>query len=189
MRPSGAGREVTGLPRDSRRGRLSRQAAEHLVTVTRKLQPGLTGAEARADGRALFHWLAPIERERRWNRLGAPGGRRPTSPSGDAPNRPARETSRLLASRLPEDLRPAPRPGRFVHVVNPLHGRRPALTHPMPHHLRATVNTNVAVREETMARTIGIVRWPWLLIGGRLRRRCQAETPTPPYVHPAGRRS
>ena len=47
---------------DTRRGRLSRQVLqEYYVTVTRKLQPGLTVAEARADVRALFHWLAPIE--------------------------------------------------------------------------------------------------------------------------------
>jgi predicted nucleic acid-binding protein len=47
---------------DTRRGRLSRQVLqEYYVTVTRKLQPGLTVAEARADVRALFHWLAPID--------------------------------------------------------------------------------------------------------------------------------
>jgi len=46
----------------TRRGRLSRQVLqEYYVTVTRKLQPGLTVAEARADVRALFHWLSPIE--------------------------------------------------------------------------------------------------------------------------------
>ena len=47
---------------DTRRGRLSRQVLqEYYVTVTRKLQPGLTVAEARADVRALFHWLSPID--------------------------------------------------------------------------------------------------------------------------------
>jgi predicted nucleic acid-binding protein len=47
---------------DTRRGRLSRQVLhEYYVTVTRKLQPGLTVAEARADVRSLFHWLSPID--------------------------------------------------------------------------------------------------------------------------------
>lgn len=47
---------------NTRRGRVSRQVLqEYYVTVTRKLQPGLTVAEARADVRALFHWLSPIE--------------------------------------------------------------------------------------------------------------------------------
>lgn len=47
---------------DTRRGRLSRQVLqEYYVTVTRKLQPGLTVAEARSDVRALFHWLSPID--------------------------------------------------------------------------------------------------------------------------------
>ena len=47
---------------DTRRGRLSRQVLhEYYVTVTRKLQPGLSVAEARADVRALFHWLSPID--------------------------------------------------------------------------------------------------------------------------------
>lgn len=47
---------------DTRRGRLSRQVLqEYYVTVTRKLQPGLTVAEARVDVRALFHWLSPID--------------------------------------------------------------------------------------------------------------------------------
>jgi predicted nucleic acid-binding protein len=46
----------------TRRGRVSRQVLhEYYVTVTRKLQPGLTAAEARADVRALFHWLSPID--------------------------------------------------------------------------------------------------------------------------------
>lgn len=47
---------------DTRRGRLSRQVLqEYYVTVTRKLQPGLSVAEARADVRALFHWLSPVD--------------------------------------------------------------------------------------------------------------------------------
>jgi predicted nucleic acid-binding protein len=47
---------------DTRRGRLSRQVLqEYYVTVTQKLQPGLTAAEARADVRGLFHWLYPID--------------------------------------------------------------------------------------------------------------------------------
>jgi predicted nucleic acid-binding protein len=47
---------------ETRRGRLSRQVLhEYYVTVTRKLRPGLSVAEARADVRALFHWLAPID--------------------------------------------------------------------------------------------------------------------------------
>ena len=47
---------------NTRRGRVSRQVLqEYYVTVTRKLQPGLTVAEARADVRALFHWLSPID--------------------------------------------------------------------------------------------------------------------------------
>jgi len=47
---------------DTRRGRLSRQVLqEYYVTVTQKLQPGLTVAEARADVRGLFHWLSPID--------------------------------------------------------------------------------------------------------------------------------
>lgn len=46
----------------SRRGRLSPQVLhEYYETVTRKLKPGLTSEEARADVRALFHWLVPIE--------------------------------------------------------------------------------------------------------------------------------
>jgi predicted nucleic acid-binding protein len=47
---------------DTRRGRLSRQVLqEYYVTVTRKLQPGLTVVEAKADVRALFHWLSQID--------------------------------------------------------------------------------------------------------------------------------
>jgi predicted nucleic acid-binding protein len=47
---------------ETRRGRLSRQVLhEYYVTVTRKLQPGLAAPEARADVRALFHWVAPID--------------------------------------------------------------------------------------------------------------------------------
>jgi len=47
---------------DTRRGRLGRQVLqEYYVTVTRKLRPGPTVAEARADVRALFHWLSPID--------------------------------------------------------------------------------------------------------------------------------
>jgi predicted nucleic acid-binding protein len=47
---------------DTRRGRLSPQVLhEYYETVTRKLRPGLTPEEARADVRALFHWLAPID--------------------------------------------------------------------------------------------------------------------------------
>jgi len=47
---------------DTKRGRLSPQVLhEYYETVTRKLKPGLTSEEARADVRALFHWLVPIE--------------------------------------------------------------------------------------------------------------------------------
>ncbi len=47
---------------EMRRGRVSAQVLhEYYVTVTRKLKPGLTVAEARADLRALFHWLPSIE--------------------------------------------------------------------------------------------------------------------------------
>jgi len=46
----------------TRRGRLSRQVLqEYYTTVTRKLKPGLTAEEARADVRSLFHWLAPVD--------------------------------------------------------------------------------------------------------------------------------
>ena len=46
----------------TRRGRLSRQVLqEYYTTVTRKLKPGLDAEEARADVRALFHWLAPVD--------------------------------------------------------------------------------------------------------------------------------
>ena len=47
---------------DNKRGRLSRQVLqEYYETVTRKLKPGLTPEEARADVRALFHWLVPMQ--------------------------------------------------------------------------------------------------------------------------------
>ena len=46
----------------TRRGRLSRQVLqEYYVTVTRKLQPGLSVDEARSDLRSLFLWLSPID--------------------------------------------------------------------------------------------------------------------------------
>lgn len=46
----------------TKRGRLSRQVLqEYYVTVTQKLRPGVTEDEARADVRALFHWLTPID--------------------------------------------------------------------------------------------------------------------------------
>ncbi len=46
----------------TRRGRLSRQVLqEYYTTVTRKLKPGLDAEAARADVRALFHWLAPVD--------------------------------------------------------------------------------------------------------------------------------
>jgi predicted nucleic acid-binding protein len=49
---------------ESKRGRLSRQVLqEYYVTVTQKLKPGMAVEEARADVRALYHWLAPIEAE------------------------------------------------------------------------------------------------------------------------------
>lgn len=49
---------------ETKRGRLSRQVLqEYYVTVTLKLKPGMTTEEARADVRALFHWVAPIEPE------------------------------------------------------------------------------------------------------------------------------
>ena len=47
---------------ETRRGRLSRQVLqEYYTTVTRKLKPGLAPEEARADVRALFQWLAPVD--------------------------------------------------------------------------------------------------------------------------------
>lgn len=47
---------------DTRRGRVSPQVLhEYYETVTRKIKPGLRPEEARADVRALFHWLVPIE--------------------------------------------------------------------------------------------------------------------------------
>ena len=47
---------------ETRRGRLSRQVLqEYYTTVTRKLKPGLEAEEARADVRALFHWLSPVD--------------------------------------------------------------------------------------------------------------------------------
>jgi predicted nucleic acid-binding protein len=47
---------------ETRRGRLSRQVLqEYYTTVTRKLKPGLEAEEARADVRALFQWLAPVD--------------------------------------------------------------------------------------------------------------------------------
>ena len=47
---------------ESRQGRLSRQVLqEYYTTVTRKLKPGLPSDEARADVRALFHWLGPVD--------------------------------------------------------------------------------------------------------------------------------
>jgi predicted nucleic acid-binding protein len=54
--------EWLGFLWDTRRGRISRQVLhEYYVTVTRKLKPGLPIAEARADARALFHWMLPVE--------------------------------------------------------------------------------------------------------------------------------
>lgn len=47
---------------EARRGRLSQQVLqEYYATVTRKLKPGLSPAEARDDVRALFHWLGPVD--------------------------------------------------------------------------------------------------------------------------------
>jgi predicted nucleic acid-binding protein len=47
---------------ETKRGRVSRQVLhEYYVTVTRKLEPGLSPEAARADVRALFLWLAPID--------------------------------------------------------------------------------------------------------------------------------
>jgi len=54
--------EWLGFLWETRRGRLSRQVLqEYYVTVTRRLKPGLSREEARADVRALFHWLGPID--------------------------------------------------------------------------------------------------------------------------------
>ena len=54
--------EWLGFLWDTRRGRLSRQVLqEYYTTVTRKLKPGMAPKDARADVRALFHWLAPVE--------------------------------------------------------------------------------------------------------------------------------
>lgn len=54
--------EWLGFLWETRRGRISRQVLqEYYVTVTRKLKPGLPPEEARADVRALFHWLGPID--------------------------------------------------------------------------------------------------------------------------------
>ncbi len=56
--------EWLGFLWETRRGRLSRQVLqEYYVTLTRKLKPGLSPEEARADVRALFHWLGPIDAE------------------------------------------------------------------------------------------------------------------------------
>jgi len=57
---------------DTRRGRLSPQVLqEYYATVTLKLKPGMTAREARADVRALFSWLGPIDAatvtERAWD--------------------------------------------------------------------------------------------------------------------------
>jgi len=47
---------------ETKRGRLSRQVLqEYYVTVTRKLQPGLSVEEARSDVRSLFHWLYVVD--------------------------------------------------------------------------------------------------------------------------------
>ena len=64
--------EWLGFLWKTRRGRLSRQVLqEYYTTVTRKLKPGLTPEEARADVRALLHWLAPVDpaalMEATWN--------------------------------------------------------------------------------------------------------------------------
>jgi predicted nucleic acid-binding protein len=49
---------------ESKRGRVSRQVLhEYFETVTRKLRPGLPTEEARADVRALFHWLSAVDPE------------------------------------------------------------------------------------------------------------------------------
>ena len=49
---------------DTKQGRLSRQVLhEYYVTVTQKLRPGLPVEEARADVRALFHWLTAVDPE------------------------------------------------------------------------------------------------------------------------------
>jgi predicted nucleic acid-binding protein len=54
--------EWIGFLWETRRGRLSRQVLqEYYATVTRKLKPGLEAEEARADVRALFHWLSPVD--------------------------------------------------------------------------------------------------------------------------------
>jgi predicted nucleic acid-binding protein len=54
--------EWLGFLWETRRGRVSRQVLqEYYTTVTRKLRPGLAVEEARADVRALFHWLAPVD--------------------------------------------------------------------------------------------------------------------------------
>ena len=57
-------REWVGFLWDTKRGRVSRQVLhEYYVTVTRKLRPGLPVEEARADVRALFHWLTAVDPE------------------------------------------------------------------------------------------------------------------------------
>ena len=54
--------EWVGFLWDSRRGRLSRQVLqEYYTTVTQKLKPGLPVGDARADVRALLHWLAVVD--------------------------------------------------------------------------------------------------------------------------------
>ncbi len=54
--------EWLGFLWETKRGRLSPQVLhEYHATVTRKLKPGLSPEEARADVRALFHWLGPLD--------------------------------------------------------------------------------------------------------------------------------
>ena len=57
-------REWVGFLWDTKQGRVSRQVLhEYYVTVTRKLRPGLPVEEARADVRALLHWLTAVDPE------------------------------------------------------------------------------------------------------------------------------
>lgn len=54
--------EWLGFLWETKRGRVSHQVLqEFYVTVTQKLKPGMKPAEARADVRALFHWVSPVD--------------------------------------------------------------------------------------------------------------------------------
>jgi len=54
--------EWLGFLWDTKRGRISPQVLhEYYVTVTRKLRPGMKIVDARADVRALLHWMSPVD--------------------------------------------------------------------------------------------------------------------------------